>query len=375
MLCQIARAIRNPPVISLYIVIVCMRYPPDQLHVVHVTSAWYSAWCGGVHHPPSACALCAASAAMRLLGQMPDIAQLRDIDSLPEQTAAMTQQDLRGGFAWFEASLPAADGEGVKHAVEAVRLFGPYGIITKAPKGAAGTARPRCRPADAKTRLQVRIGRSGMAHSTGRVLLQNPFTLSVSEAGVSYMRLDRGISFIRGTEKHPTVDIRFLQVVRDAGELLLKQAWQQPVVAKPTIHVTTALLLQHLGLAGSHAGTSAADITRMGQLLTLFVWAMTHCVHGEIKALRPELPHAWHRSCATAVARGWELLHFCLRSSWRDADAASSGFMSVLACIPRHILEAAGEEFDSGLFDGFLQDTKIRQPHHDTSEPRTPPKV
>lgn len=318
-------------------------------------------------------ALCAASMALALVDSMPDLPRWKDIDNVRAREKELLAEESDTGHGLFVASKELDDGELAKKALQCVREFGPRGITTKAPKNKPRPNPSPARRADPTTRLQVRIARTGVCHASNRVEVPAPFTLSMSETAIAYARLSEEGNYFPEKSK---ADIRFLQLVRDSGELLVSQAWRRSDdsgFVKPSVHLATAVLLRGIGLAEVQP---PADTRRcMAQLLALFVWALTECMHADIVSRTPKYVKPRHKACAQAVARAWEFLFFCRRHGWPDDAAVEAVYMSVLACLPRALLDA-DEPFDAEEFATCLQAVKIRpRSEADPHEPATPTEV
>lgn len=305
----------------------------------------------------------AASTAMSLVEMLPNKKVLRSLDEVHLRTRRLLREGNGEGSALYVAVRERPAGEGLKSAIDIVRQFGPHGITTKAPKAAKN--RPMDRKADTSTRLLVRVGRA----------FQQPFTMSVSEAAVSYDVVHDGIPLLDPSATPWKVDIRIVQLVRDVGEMLAQRAWSSDGNCKPEVHVSSALLLQKLGIGSNESGP-VTDCTRLAQFLSVFVWAATLCIFADIKTLDPNRTHAWPLACATAVVRAWELYFHCRRCSWPQCDDAEVAYMSVLACLPNAVSRWQSQHFEAGQFEECLGQVRVRvQGETDTRLPRTPDKV
>lgn len=311
----------------------------------------------------------AAVAARLVAAKLPSVDTFREIDTLAAQEQVLMQEEVGHGHACFVAMRPGVGGDALKIALKLVRDFGPHGVTTCAPKDKP-VALPYLRDANKYVRLQARIGRG-----SDPVKRDSHFLISVSEAAVGYSRVVAGVSMMSAGGGPHFTDIRHLQVARDVGELVLAEAWLQQGHAKPRIHVATAVVLQHLGLVEAPADTSAGRNTRLGQFLTILVWAIAQCVRGDLRVRCPDRPHPWHRAVARAVAKAVEFLYFCRRHTWTADEDADAAYMSVLASLPRQLLRTCGEDFDAALFHGILDGIALHQPargeHADMNPPTT----
>lgn len=321
---------------------------------------------------------CAASMALALVESLPSVSQWMHIDRPSDREVVLTVEESGEGHGLFVASDELDDGEIVKKAIACVRKFGPRGITTKAPKNKdRRKMASHMRPADADTRLQVRIARSGVRHGGDRIAVAAPFTVSMVEPAIGYARFtSEGKYPEEGSARQPRADIRFLQLVRDTGELLVSQAWRRTNdtgFVKPHIHLATAVLLRRIGLADPQPPTDA--IRCMAQMLVLFVWALERCMHADIVSRSSANAMPRHKACALAVARAWELFFFCRRHGWADNAGVEEAYMSVLACLPRALLQHE-ELYDDATFAACLQGVKIRpRSAADANEPATPTEV
>lgn len=156
------------------------------------------------------------------------------------------------------------------------------------------------------------------------------------------------------------VDIRYLQLVRDAGELLIARAFDPDAhdCLRVTVHVTTMQLLKQL---------QQLPRPTLPALLTLFVWGIAHC----IKAVHESSTDSkiadlsklmWHHSYAEGLSLSWKLVQVAAATTWVNSDNDVGTALSVLACIPRAAL-IGSEQFDKTSWATILERSRTRQGH------------
>lgn len=150
-----------------------------------------------------------------------------------------------------------------------------------------------------------------------------------------------------------TVDVRYLQLVRDAGELLIARVFDTAAPAQPPVrvHATTLQLLQRLQLLPRPT---------LPALLTLFVWGLAHCSVA-VRESRDAVPQLiWHYAYAEGLTLAWQLVLVAAGTTWINSDDDVTSALSVLACIPRAALIGL-EQFDKQKWPEILDGRRKRR--------------
>lgn len=202
-------------------------------------------------------------------------------------------------------------------------------------------------------RLRARIGQSASGPR------QDGLTVNVSIPldKVQYESRRPDYPTRPGISQNPIglVDVRYIQLAHDAGELLWSQCYNRGRAAggTPGVHVVSALLLAMV--------CRLAEPTHAA-LLAVFVWAVAHCAYGELEVGASRgagagrvLPEArrrlvWHRACAFAIQRAWTL-HQRHRQVVEVTDVCDEAFLSILAALPRAFLTHIGVPFHLAAWD------------------------
>lgn len=267
---------------------------------------------------------CAASAALAVIARLPNGDTWATAWTPASSDRIMAQRLQR-----FSVVLPAQHGTRLdaERAAVAVMNFGPIGLHSKdAAKGQPTKAR----------RMEVSI-----ASDSG-----HPVTLSVFAPFLMHVGVFKGQP-TKPDDPVGKVDVAYLQLARDAGELLFWRCFDDAPLSVarklPQIHVMSAVLLERVGLLSAPS---------LPGLLALFVWAAGHCAHAGMDRAKPRIHLPWHTAYARAVTQAWELLLCCEQHSWGGVvDGDRSMFLSVLAALPQALLLAAGEAFMPSMWD------------------------
>ena len=144
------------------------------------------------------------------------------------------------------------------------------------------------------------------------------------------------------------VDIRFFQLFRDTGELLVNRAYAVQPEEPVTVHLATMQLLVHLGLLPRPS---------LPALLTLFVWGLAKCAVAMRETKKRVPGNIWHTGVAEALTSAWRLFQKGPFAGHQDETHVA---LSVLACLPRTILVQT-EQFDAAVWDEVLEQRRMRQ--------------
>eukprot|EP00892_Ulva_mutabilis_P012000 jgi/Ulvmu1/9172/UM005_0271.1 len=324
--------------------------------------------------PPTSRVCEHASAALALVERLPtfDAWLARDSRDQRRTEIGMTYRTLI-------VSTSVQFAEGIRKANRAIRDFGPVGLVSQLVK--AAKPQTKTDPAVAETRRlkcqlfvttsprtpQATVPPAGHANpnaSGGQAsgaadqqsARQSTAFLSAMEANITYSRQQfQGVASVRSASD--THDVRLFQLARDCAVLLAGHSFRATsLAAQPQmqyVHVASAVLMTQLGML-SPVGKGTRDVN-LPDLLTVFVWALAYCKHKDHVMRNPTQKHKGHLACAVAVARAWDVLLLCKldEQSWAHDPAIATVFMSVLACLPRALVEHFGEEYDQDLWDGF----------------------
>lgn len=131
------------------------------------------------------------------------------------------------------------------------------------------------------------------------------------------------------------VDVRHLQLARDAGEMLVCHAFTHPrctcqraVNRVPEVHTSTAQLLRHMGYLERP--------TPLPVLVMLYVTAMTEAMLLRMAKRAPAVRH--HHSIALAVQLADQLCQAALERWGAGNSACHTAFYSSMAALPRVLL-------------------------------------
>lgn len=278
---------------------------------------------------------CAAAQAVSLLKDVPNIVAWSLLPDVAQQGASPEIQ--------FPTVTVCAAQRNVEGAPSAdIRLFGPHGIRFNE----GSVTRP--------TAL-VRFGHDDV----GLTRRAAPATaLHVSVRSNTLVACGHRQGVITVADDSTRVDIRWLQLLRDSGEMLLCHSFvmtgcmcPRHGLRRPEIHNSSAQMLCERGVL--HAPTLSA-------LLMLYVLAGARVLAPK-QVQRGKSKKLWHTSVAEAVSLAVGLRGNCMDRWGGQSDTCSESYMSILAALPSAILGQMREPFEPETWDKAMEAARTRQ--------------
>lgn len=279
-----------------------------------------------------------------------------------------------------ELRLPTLTVRGPQHDVEGVptsdlRLFGPRGLLfqREAPDPEANTqqggaqaghtptvgrqSRRTETAAEVKKKVMIRV-RSGHDDVRSGSKL-SALHLSVPCGEVVACGLTGKLPTYVGDSDIEHVDVRWLQLLRDSGEMLLCHSFTMPgctclrhKMRRPDIHDSSARVLRELGVL--HALSLSA-------VLMMYVLACAHVFAPRETRRGKKDSKLWHVCVAKAVGMAVELRSKC-RARWGGHnEVCAERFMSILAALPSAILGELREPFEPETWATAMEAARTRQ--------------
>lgn len=259
---------------------------------------------------------------MDLVGRLPDIGRWSLLDNVVDEDAP----DVAIGAITVTGSR--RHGRGIRNKpTPLLSDFGPVGLVSKMIRGTALT--------------MIRIGHDERRASSADAPQAAPPSLAIAVAtdAINVRGCSREITVDAPSARK--VDIRWMQLCRDAGEMLVCHAFCQgsctcsrAIRRTPVIHNSSAQLMRKLGVLEAPA---------LGTLLMMFV---VGCARSLVPAeVRQGTSRACHASVARATCYGFRVLHNSSCRWGESRDACAAAYMSTLAALPRAVLTYLGEPY------------------------------
>ena len=265
---------------------------------------------------------CVAAAGVDLVGRLPDVGRWSLLDNMVDEDAP----DVVIGAISVTGSRQ--HGRSIRNKpTPLLSDFGPIGLVSKTIRGTALT--------------MIRIGHDERRATGADVPQAAPPSLNIVVAtdAINMRGCSREISVDAPNARK--IDIRWMQLCRDAGEMLVCHAFclggctcSRAIRRSPVIHNSSAQLMWRLGVL---------EAPELGALLMMFV---VGCARSLVPAeVRQGTSRACHASVARATCYGFRVLH---NSSFRWGESravCAAAYMSTLAALPRAVLTFLGEPY------------------------------
>lgn len=273
---------------------------------------------------------CVAARAVDLLKRVPEVKDWvsllkvlpegRDELPFPQATVCAAKRNVRGA--------PSSG----------IRLFGPRGLLFESERG--------------KQVARIRSGHDDVDAHAGFAAQH----LSVNSGYIVVCGLTPNLTSYLGNVEF--VDIRWLQLLHDVGEMLLCHRFEvtgctcpRHVRRRPEIHESSAQLLMEL---------QALQVPTLSALLMLYVIACTHALAPRERR-RGRVTNLWHTAVAKAVSMAVGLRFHCMDRWGAASGTCAALYMSVLAALPSAILAKMGAPFEPDAWEEAMGAARTRQ--------------
>lgn len=197
--------------------------------------------------------------------------------------------------------------------------------------------------------VKVRIGDADtLRMPDGSPLHTFEFRIPLMRVTVEGAEADDGLVRVQHRGAPDSVDVRFLQLTRDVGEMLLCHSFTQRgcqcerrTHRTPLIHTTTAQLLRHL---------HALEDPSLTVLVMLFIVGLskTMLLSRSARSLRAASPQ--HGCVASAMRMGYTMLQHSTQRWGLCSGRCRGMFLSTMAALPQSLLAYWGEAFQEDVW-------------------------